>query len=58
MEHQLKLHIESVEDRIEELERDIEKKDKEEITPSKMKKLGEPASKDAKKEDDTGLKLK
>lgn len=27
MEHQLKLHIESVEDRIEELERDMEKKD-------------------------------
>lgn len=29
MEHQLKLHIESVEDRIEELERDIDNKDKE-----------------------------
>jgi len=28
MEHQLKLHIESVEDRIEELERDLDKKDK------------------------------
>ena len=27
MEHQLKLHIESVEDRIEELERDIEKRE-------------------------------
>jgi len=28
MEHQLKLHIESVEDRIEELERDADKKEK------------------------------
>lgn len=28
MEHQLKLHIESVEDRIEELERDLEVKEK------------------------------
>lgn len=28
MEHQLKLHIESVEDRIEELEREMDKKEK------------------------------